>query len=151
MALYGFQTGRIFCANSPSQQARGASYNLLLLLRKDCLFCHLSECYGPPSPSISLETIKSQSFFLGNYGSSKKRPYNNGATLGFETQMFLAADKLRGNLEPSEYKHVVLGLIFLKYISDAFEAKRAALLEHKYADPEAVSYTHLTLPTNREV
>jgi len=50
--------------------------------------------------------------------------------------MFLAADKLRGNLEPSEYKHVVLGLIFLKYISDAFEAKRAALLEHEYADPE---------------
>jgi len=33
-ALYGFQTGRIFCANSPSQQAKGASYNLLLLLRK---------------------------------------------------------------------------------------------------------------------
>jgi len=51
---------RIFCANSPSQQARGASYNLLLLLRKDCLFCHRSECYGPPSPSISLESIKSQ-------------------------------------------------------------------------------------------
>jgi len=50
---------RIFCANSPSQQARGASYNLLLLLRKDCLFCHRSECYGPPSPSISLESIKS--------------------------------------------------------------------------------------------
>jgi len=50
--------------------------------------------------------------------------------------MFLAADKLRGNLEPSEYKHVVLGLIFLKYISDAFEAQRAALQEHEYADPE---------------
>jgi len=67
---------------------------------------------------------------------AKKRPYNNGATLGFETQMFLAADKLRGNLEPSEYKHVVLGLIFLKYISDAFEAQRAALREQEYADPE---------------
>jgi len=50
--------------------------------------------------------------------------------------MFLAADKLRGNLEPSEYKHVVLGLIFLKYISDAFEAQRAARREHEYADPE---------------
>src|SRR5207245_5743609 len=56
----------------------------------------------------------------------------NGASLGFEAEMFLAADKLRGNLEPSEYKHVVLGLIFLKYISDAFEAKHAALLA---ADP----------------
>jgi len=41
----------------PSQKARVASYNLLLLLRKDCLFCHRSECYGPPSPSISLESI----------------------------------------------------------------------------------------------
>jgi|GEM_PF-3760184 len=58
-ALYGFQTGRIFCANSPSQQARGESYNLLFLFIKDCLFCHRSECYGPPSPSISLESIKS--------------------------------------------------------------------------------------------
>src|SRR6202163_966381 len=52
----------------------------------------------------------------------------NGANLGFEAQMFLAADKLRKNLEPSDYKHVALGLIFLKYISIAFEAKRAALL-----------------------
>ncbi|TSE27285.1 Type I restriction enzyme EcoKI M protein [Tepidimonas sediminis] len=51
-----------------------------------------------------------------------------GAHLGFEAELFKAADKLRGNLEPSEYKHVVLGLIFLKYISDAFEAKHAALL-----------------------
>jgi type I restriction enzyme M protein len=53
---------------------------------------------------------------------------NGGANLGFEAQMFLAADKLRKNLEPSDYKHVALGLIFLKYISNAFEAKRAALL-----------------------
>src|SRR5215204_5718467 len=52
----------------------------------------------------------------------------NGANLGFEAQLFLAADKLRKNLEPSDYKHVALGLIFLKHISSAFEAKRAALL-----------------------
>ena len=38
----------------------------------------------------------------------------NGANLGFEAQLFLAADKLRKNLEPSDYKHVALGLIFLK-------------------------------------
>jgi type I restriction enzyme M protein len=43
--------------------------------------------------------------------------------------MFLAADKLRGNMEPSDYKHVTLGLIFLKHISDSFEAIRAKLLE----------------------
>src|SRR5712692_898805 len=58
----------------------------------------------------------------------------NGANLGFEAQLFLAADKLRKNLEPSDYKHVALGLIFLKYISHAFEAKRAALLAE---DPAA--------------
>lgn len=52
----------------------------------------------------------------------------NGATLGFEAQLFLAADKLRKDLEPSDYKHVALGLIFLKHISVAFEVKRAALL-----------------------
>src|SRR5512134_3502955 len=48
--------------------------------------------------------------------------------------MFLAADKLRKNLEPSDYKHVALGLIFLKHISNAFEAKQAALLAE---DPAA--------------
>ena len=49
--------------------------------------------------------------------------YNNGGNLGFEAELFKAADKLRGNMEPSDYKHVALGLIFLKYISDAFEAR----------------------------
>ncbi|WP_148089277.1 type I restriction-modification system subunit M N-terminal domain-containing protein, partial [Acetobacter pasteurianus] len=56
------------------------------------------------------------------------------ATLGFEQQMFLAADKLRKNLEPSDYKHVALGLIFLRYISTAFEARHAELM---LEDPEA--------------
>ncbi len=41
----------------------------------------------------------------------------NGGNLGFEAEMFKAADKLRGNMQPSDYKHVALGLIFLKYIS----------------------------------
>ena len=53
---------------------------------------------------------------------------SNGATLGFEAQLFLAADKLRKNLEPSDYKHVALGLIFLRHISIAFEARHAELL-----------------------
>lgn len=52
----------------------------------------------------------------------------NGANLGFEGELFKAADKLRGNMEPSDYKHVALGLIFLKHISDSFEAKHAALM-----------------------
>lgn len=52
----------------------------------------------------------------------------NGSDLGFEAELFKAADKLRGNMEPSDYKHVVLGLIFLKYISDAFDIKHQELL-----------------------
>jgi type I restriction enzyme M protein len=64
----------------------------------------------------------------GNVQSAKSSKNNgNGANLGFEAQLFLAADKLRKNLEPSDYKHVALGLIFLKHISNAFEAKRTAL------------------------
>ena len=58
-ALYGFQAGRIFCANSPSQQASRALYNLLLLLRKNGLFYHRSEGYGPPSSSVRLKSIRS--------------------------------------------------------------------------------------------
>jgi type I restriction enzyme M protein len=62
----------------------------------------------------------------------------SGATLGFEAKLWLAADKLRNNMDAAEYKHVVLGLIFLKYISDAFEEKYAALVADKKsgADPE---------------
>ena len=71
---------------------------------------------------------KTQSDDSTNGQSERKSKNGNGANLGFEAEMFLAADKLRGNLEPSEYKHVVLGLIFLKYISDAFETKHSALL-----------------------
>src|SRR4030066_2272819 len=63
---------------------------------------------------------------------------SNGANLGFEEKMWQAADKLRGSMDAAEYKHVVLGLIFLKYISDAFEERHAALLAEraKGADPE---------------
>ena len=65
-----------------------------------------------------------------------KQANNSGANLGFEAHLWAAADKLRGNMEPSDYKHVALGLIFLKYISDAFEAKRADLLTEELADAE---------------
>jgi type I restriction enzyme M protein len=51
---------------------------------------------------------------------------------GFETTLWASADKLRGNMDAAEYKHVALGLIFLKYISDRFEERRAQAL----ADPE---------------
>ena len=45
----------------------------------------------------------------------------NGANVGFEAELWKAADALRGSMDAAEYKHVVLGLLFLKYISDAFE------------------------------
>jgi type I restriction enzyme M protein len=62
------------------------------------------------------------------------RPKSNGAgaqstaNIGFEAKLWLTADKLRNNMDAAEYKHVVLGLIFLKYISDTFEEHRAKLL-----------------------
>ncbi len=64
---------------------------------------------------------------------------NNGAALGFEATLYQAADKLRNNLDAAEYKHVVLGLIFLKYISDTFE-ERYNLLLSESANPESELY-----------
>src|SRR6516162_5416289 len=81
-----------------------------------------------------------------------KKTNSNGANVGFEAQLFLAADKIRKNLEPSDYKHVALGLIFLKYISNAFEAQHAALLvedpdeylaENVFWVPKEARWSHL--------
>jgi len=71
-------------------------------------------------------------------GPSKIQKSDNGAVLGFEAKLWAAADALRNNMDAAEYKHVVLGLIFLKYVSDAFEAKHAALESQRKqgADPE---------------
>jgi type I restriction enzyme M protein len=67
-------------------------------------------------------------------GKSDKK--NNGAILGFEAKLWSMADKLRGHMDAAEYKHVVLGLIFLKYISDAFECQRSKIIEQGEDDPE---------------
>jgi type I restriction enzyme M protein len=69
--------------------------------------------------------------------SAKSGPTSD-AVVGFEEKLWLMADKLRNNMDAAEYKHVVLGLIFLKYISDAFEERHAALTADKKsgADPE---------------
>ncbi|WP_297672830.1 class I SAM-dependent DNA methyltransferase [Slackia sp.] len=58
-----------------------------------------------------------------------KKKAENTAEIGFEEQIWKAADKLRGNIDPSEYKSVVLGLIFLKYVSDKFEQRYQELVE----------------------
>jgi type I restriction enzyme M protein len=72
-------------------------------------------------------------------GNASAQPANgNSGALGFEAKLWAAADALRNNMDAAEYKHVVLGLIFLKYISDAFEAKHEELAAQKAqgADPE---------------
>src|SRR5580765_9095740 len=67
-----------------------------------------------------------------NNESESSVPKNaSAANLGFEAKLWAAADALRNNMDAAEYKHVVLGLIFLKYISDAFEAKHAELEAQK--------------------
>ncbi|MFH0959525.1 MAG: class I SAM-dependent DNA methyltransferase [Pseudomonadota bacterium] len=69
---------------------------------------------------------------------AKATKNDTAANLGFEAKLWAAADALRNNMDAAEYKHVVLGLIFLKYISDAFEAKHAELEAQKAdgANPE---------------
>ncbi len=72
-------------------------------------------------------------------GRKKKSSESNGATIGFEASLWTAADKLRSNMDAAEYKHITLGLLFLKYISDAFEERRAQLEAEaaEGADPES--------------
>jgi len=61
--------------------------------------------------------------------SNKSKKNKKNGVLGFEDKLWKAADKLRGNMDSAEYKHVVLGLIFLKYISDSFEDRRREIIE----------------------
>jgi len=70
--------------------------------------------------------------------STTTNPGNSSANLGFEAQLWATANALRGSMDAAEYKHVVMGLIFLKYISDAFEARHAELEAERDqgADPE---------------
>jgi type I restriction enzyme M protein len=67
-----------------------------------------------------------------------KANQGTAANIRYEAELWRIADALRGSMDAAEYKHVVLGLIFLKYISDAFEAQHAALEAERDqgADPE---------------
>jgi type I restriction enzyme M protein len=60
----------------------------------------------------------------------------NRANLGFEKKLWAAAEKMRGHMDAAEYKRVALGLIFLKYISDAFHERYDAIKKKLHADPE---------------
>ncbi len=74
----------------------------------------------------------------GSQSTKGRTRESTSANLGFEAKLWQAADALRNNMDAAEYKHVVLGLIFLKYISDAFEAQHAELESQRKqgADPE---------------
>ena len=73
-----------------------------------------------------------------------QRKGDTAANLGYEAQLWQMADALRGSMDAAEYKHVVLGLIFLKYISDAFEEQHAKLVVDRKsgADPEDPDEDH---------
>jgi type I restriction enzyme M protein len=76
--------------------------------------------------------------YLDENHMAKNKSTDTSDNQGFEAKLWAAADALRNNMDAAEYKHVVLGLIFLKYISDAFEAKQAELEAQKAqgANPE---------------
>jgi type I restriction enzyme M protein len=85
--------------------------------------------------------LKIRKIDTGGFMPKKKAGNNNTndkatANLGFEQKLWLAADKLRGNMDAAEYKHVILGLIFLKYISDSFENRREWLVKET-TDPKS--------------
>ena len=67
---------------------------------------------------------------------SKSKKQGSGAGLDFKEKLWAAADKMRGHMDAAEYKHVALGLIFLKYISDAFQERYDVLAQEEHADPE---------------
>jgi len=93
----------------------------------------------PPPPAAEL----SDDELPANVTRLRRRPANDapapsqprrGGDLGFETTLWQAADKLRSNMDAAEYKHVALGLLFLRYISDAFERRHAELLARPQRD-----------------
>src|SRR3990167_10586128 len=70
---------------------------------------------------------------------AQKLVQNPGKNINFEKELWSAADKLRGNIDPSEYKYIVLGLIFLKYVSDSFYLRRKKL-QVSMGDPNNKKY-----------
>mgnify|MGYP005843474921 CR=1 FL=1 len=94
---------------------------------------------GAPSieqPALPVEGAEAPKRRGRKPGAGKTVKNGSSANLGFEATLWLAADKMRNNMDAAEYKHVVLGLIFLKYISDAFDERHHWLLEQT-SDPKS--------------
>ncbi len=111
---------------------RGRGGSLALTEKGRALRAQLSvattESDKPPSSPQAAPPVQSQS--------GQGRKANGAQPLGFEDTLWKAADKLRGSMDASEYKHVVLGLVFLKYVDDAFKERR----DHLAADLEAEGF-----------
>jgi len=91
---------------------------------------------APTAPSRGSETDGPLELTGETLVAKSPKKKTNGGDLGFEATLWSTADQLRGSMDASEYKHPVLGLIFLKYISDAFEEKHAQLAREADSDPE---------------
>jgi len=102
---------------------RGRGGSLALTEKGQALRARLSgstvQPSEPPTPSVAETAVPRQA--------KRGRKTNGTEPLGFEDTLWKAADKLRGSMDASEYKHVVLGLVFLKYIDDAFGERRDRL------------------------
>ena len=99
-----------------------------------------SDSEGPSAPAEPPASTKTPTRPAAERAPKRSGSGKSGGDLGFEETLWQAADKLRNNMDAAEYKHVVLGLIFLKYISDAFEELHAKLCagngEYDGANPE---------------
>jgi len=82
---------------------------------------------------------------LAKRKNNTEAPEASAATVGYEAQLWQMADALRGSMDAAEYKHVVLGLIFLKYISDAFEEQHAKLVAEQAKGAKAGSKPDISI------
>ena len=84
--------------------------------------------------SLQCSCMKEQTSAMAKATKTNK---GTAANVGYEAELWQMADALRGSMDAAEYKHVVLGLIFLKYISDAFEEQHAKLEKEKAQGADA--------------
>jgi len=96
----------------------------------------MTKSKGPKKTAKKKATKKAAKTAEGKAKPKNRAKKSNGDNLNLEETLWAAADRMRGAMDAAEYKHVVLGLIFLKYISDAFDGKHAELKTIDGADPE---------------
>lgn len=136
---------RVAAGLSQAELARqiGASQPMVSLWERGAadpspdLLERLRSILGEPTATAPEASPRQGRTAAGGKAPSGKR---SASSLDFELTLWAAVDRLRGSMNVSEYKLVVLGLVFLKYVSDAFEEQRARLTEDPEADPEDRDY-----------